>query len=463
MEKVLVSLGFFVLLSALATFKKGQSQNNVLNFFVAGRNSSVWSTAFSISATFLYAFGIIFSSVFAYTKGWAGITWFVTANFLALAIVGIVGYKMLQDKKLQSGFNFTDVIKSKYQNSSLTWYFRILFLLSAVYAITANLTGVGIVVEYLAPGIDYNIVLSVISLTVLIYTLWGGLQSSIRTDVVQMLLILSVSIIGVIAVSSSVGGFGTVLQNWNLARPIGLFDSSVVWQPGILLIALLAGGSLADNSFYQRVYALNDRSKILKSFLLGAIIIAVSMGGLGILAGAIFSTDIAPSKPHIAGLMMLEQHGGLLLVILFLTALLSASSSTIDSALNSAGSIIANDICKPGDSVKKGRYAIAGIMFFSWILGLLKIDLWILITTFGVLRLTIVLPILYTVVAKAITRLDGWFILSGIIADILFLASTKAKILSVSPIQEAYIGVAVPMFFIVLGRLYQNRRLVQIK
>ena len=457
MNILITSLGLFILLNVIVAWTSKATMTRD-GFFVADRKSGMWSTAFSISATFLYAFGCIFASVFAYTKGWAGVTWLLIPNLIAVASVGLVGYNLLKDKKLSKGFNFTDVIKNKYDNKSLTGFFTVLYLISAVYAITANLTGVGIVANYLAPDLNYIAVLSVMSVVVLAYTIWGGLKASIRTDMVQMILLLLVAIVGTSVVVANVGGLGTVLTNWTAAKPAGLFDPSVLWIPGILLLALLSGSAMADNGLYQRIYALNDQTKVFRTFLIGGIIMIITMGGLGLMAGSIFSTDLVPGKPHLAGTMVLEQTGGVFLLVLFVVALLCASASTIDSALNSAGSIVANGLIKTNDTVRTGKIVMSALMVGSFILASMKIDLWILLTTFGLLRLTIIAPTLYTAISSKVTKLDGKFILAGIVTDIIFLTMSKTKMISLTGIQEAYAGALIPLVFIVIGKIYQKSK-----
>ena len=124
---------------------------------------------------------------------------------------------------------------------------------------------------------NYISILTVMSIVVLGYTLWGGLKTSIKTDAVQMILLLFVAIVGAIIVVTKVGGFGTVIDNWTTAKPAGLFDPSVFWIPGILLLALLTGSATASNDLYQRVYALNDRSKVIKTFFLGGVFLIITI------------------------------------------------------------------------------------------------------------------------------------------------------------------------------------------
>ena len=457
MNIVITGLALFVLLNAIVAWTSRSAQTKE-GFFVADRKSGMWSTAFSISATFLYAFGVIMASVFAYVKGWSGVAWLIIPNLIAVISVGYVGYQLSKGTVLKKGFNFTDVIKSKYNNKGLTWFYTIMYIISAIYAITANLTGFGIIADYLAPGLSYINVLIVMSLVVLAYTLVGGLKASIKTDMVQMALLLFVGIIGAMVVVSQVGGLGTVLDNWTTAKPTNLFDPKSMWIPGILLLALLPASAMADNGLYQRIYAMEDKTKLLRTFVLGGLIMVITMAGMGLMAGAIFSTELSPSKPHLAGTMMMQTYGGTLFLLAFVVAFLCAAASTIDSALNSAGSIVANDILPGGDSVKTGRIVIAVIMLGSFILASLKIDLWVLITTFGVLRLTIIAPTLYTSIASKVTATDGKFILAGLATDIVFLAMSKSKMIALTGIQEAYTGALIPLAFIVASRIYQANK-----
>ena len=71
------------------------------------------------------------------------------------------------------------------------------------------------------------------------------------------------------------------------------------------------------------------------------------------------------------------------------------ASSVLDSSLNGAGTILANDILKNNNPIKISRITMIIVMALGIFLTTMKIDLWILITTFGMLRVLAVAPTVY--------------------------------------------------------------------
>lgn len=452
MNILITSLCVFVAVNVVVMwFSRGSHSPDA--FFVANRQSGVLSTALSVGATFLYAFGVLMASAFSYSLGWSGLAWLIIPNLFALVSVAVMGYFLLQRQGWRQGFNFTDLVSSRYQNPWLTHFYALLYTVSAVYAITANLTGFGMVVDYLAPGWSYHTVMIIMALMVLIYTMWGGLRSSIHTDSVQMLMLLAVAIVGAGWLIYQSGGWHTVWSLWTTAKPTHLWDARSLWQPGLLLMALLPASAMADNSLYQRMLSMRDQSRVIPAFVLGGIIMVITMAGMGMMAATVFVTGAEPPRPHLAHVMQLTAWAHPIMMIMFVCALLSACASTIDSALNSVGSVWANTVWRSTATVTTSRITIATVMMISVLLSWLRIDLWILITTFGVLRLMIVVPTIYTAVARTVRYSDAWSIFAGIIASAAFVTAVRTGVITVTPVSEAWITVMIPVIPIVCVKL----------
>tara|TARA_E500000178_G_C16606275_1_gene566969 strand:- start:89 stop:556 length:468 start_codon:yes stop_codon:yes gene_type:complete len=84
-------------------------------------------------------------------------------------------------------------------------------------------------------------------------------------------------------------------------------------------------------------------------------------------------------------------------VIFFMLTVLFKASSVIDSTLNGAGTVISNDIVKNNDTVKANRISMVMIMLISTLIAILRIDIWILVSTFGLLRIIMIAPTVYAV------------------------------------------------------------------
>jgi len=364
-------------------------------FFVSNRQAPIWQVAFSAASSWMYVFAIVMSATFAVEKGLVGSLWYTIPYVLTIAYFGVLGYKLLS--KLPKGFTLSQFIEHRYGNSKMTWFYRILTLAATIYAITANLTGFGIITEYVSKDFSYNVIIGVLGFTALAYSMWGGIRASQRTDTVQMILVMIVSIVfGTIAVNSA-GGVGSVIDAWETAKPSEIFNTDYMLNPGLVLLLLFAGSIMADNGAWQNIYSLGSKERVVKTYIIATAILVVTYIGLSMLAATVFSFGIVPDKPALAGIVATEHVIGYTGVVIFVLAVLSKAASTCDTALNSAGNIVANDMAKlhGKDYLFASRTAMAVIIIAGMLLAALKIDLWILITTFGVFRLLAVAPTLY--------------------------------------------------------------------
>ena len=82
-------------------------------------------------------------------------------------------------------------------------------------------------------------------------------------------------------------------------------------------------------------------------------------------------------------------------LLLFALAILFKASSVIDSSLNGVGTVISNDIVKKYNPITTSRVTMAIVLIASVLIAILNIDLWILVTTFGLLRVVTVAPTVY--------------------------------------------------------------------
>jgi len=88
----------------------------------------------------------------------------------------------------------------------------------------------------------------------------------------------------------------------------------------------------------------------------------------------------------------IQNNGGAILLVMFITGLLSVSASTMDSSLHSVGSIIASKFKNEKIQRTVAKISIVSFCIIAYALVQLKIDLWILLVTFGAVRLSLVVP-----------------------------------------------------------------------
>ena len=362
-------------------------------FMLGNRQASEIKIAFSAAACWAYVFALVINSRFTFDFGLSGFFWYALPYVLTIMYFGLLAKNLVS--KLPDGFTLNQYITQRYRNKNLTYLYQVLQLAAAVYAITANLTGFGILAEYVSVDFDYNTIIVVLGLTVLAYSLWGGIRSCHITDSIQMPFILIVSIVfGIVAVLKS-GGFSTVMGNWITAKPESILSVDKILDPGLLLFLLFAGSIMADNSHYQNALSLKKGASIVRTYVLAGIILLLTLLGLALLAASAYSIPVDVHKGDLASIVVTKYHFGEIGAIIFMLMVLFKASSVLDSSLNGAGTIIANDILKKHNPVKISRITMIVVMALGILLTTMKIDLWILITTFGMLRVLAVAPTVY--------------------------------------------------------------------
>jgi hypothetical protein len=135
-----------------------------------------------------------------------------------------------------------------------------------------------------------------------------------------------------------------------------------------------------------------------------------------------FGLGLDIANPRLSGIASAGEILGYTGLILFSFITLSKASSTVDTALCSAGNLVANGFMKSTKNhILVSQVTMTVVMVTGYILASLKIDLWILITTFGVFRLLAVAPTLYALFSSRQIKTDLVFytlIIGGIFGTI---------------------------------------------
>jgi Na+/proline symporter len=421
MDAFLIALALFAGLMLLSSWNIGsQFRDSKVGYLLSNRDVGVTELSSSIVASWIHLFAFVMVSAFVFTKGFAGFFWFILPTVIVLLMMSAVSSSLLAQNNRQ--FTLSGFIQERYGSTTLTRIFQAVMLFGVLNAVVANLTAFGGIATYVGKSsITYEAVVIGVAAIVLLYSLWGGLKSSIRTDMLQtgVMLLIAVGLGG--AAVAAAGGFGTVWDAVQTKTNVSLWDPATVTNIGIMTIFILVGSSLNDNGFYQRIFAANDVSKIRRAFLLSIPIYLVILIGFGIMAGSAVPLGLEVKDPKLAGTMVSEFLLGQWGLVLITLAFLAASASTIDTAYNSFGSIISNDFMPDRDAVKVSRIAMVFIALVTTVIALFKIDIWIIFITFGTARLLTIAPVLYGVFSRhqAQVRFMLWGVLAAIVVGVL--------------------------------------------
>ena len=203
-----------------------------------------------------------------------------------------------------------------------------------------------------------NIVMVLLGIIPLIYTLLAGLRGSMITDFVQMAMILIIGIVVIPWVVSVAGGFEAVSKGMGgIANNRNIFDPKIAYSFGIVTSIGLIAGSINDQQYWQRSFAI-DKNNLKKAFFWGGILFGIVPIGMSILGFLAANSDLGIKMPEGVQLPMI----GIALVskllpawatLLFAIMLLSGLSSTLDSGLCAGASLWAIDTMKTSEKEKE--------------------------------------------------------------------------------------------------------------
>ena len=394
--------------TVLMTKKEG----NVERFCVGNRDIGWGISALSIAATWIWAPALFTSTENAYTKGFAGLFWFLVPNVLCL-ILFIPFAKRIREE-MPEGITLSGYMHEKYRSGAVKNVY--LFQLGALSALS---TGVqllaGSKILSMLTGIPFAAMTVIMAVIAFSYSQFSGIRASILTDAIQMVFMLAASIGFVAFGVKNGGGIETLLTGLGgAAGDAGGLFSERGWEIflgfGLPTTIGLISGPFGDQCFWQRAFCVR-KDRIGRAFLIGALlfgIVPLSMGILGFIgAGMGYAvTDI--------GVINFELISALLpawAVIPFLFMIISGLLSTIDSNLCAVSSLTTDIFRKNTMGKTKLSMALllaAGIAVAN-IPGLTVTHLFLM---YGTLRASTLLPTIFTL--KGI-RLAPQGIVAGVI------------------------------------------------
>lgn len=308
----------------------------------SGRTPGVLALTFSQVTTWIFARSILNAAILGYAFGISGALAY-TAYYLSF----VTGAWIIAELRFRRGFgSIQEFMHARFGNVGTSTYNFVvgLRLLSEVFA---NLLVIGLIFGQ-DGSIAYVSSILLVGAVTLCYSLAGGLNASIRTDVFQMsVFLLALAIVMVVALAT--GTFD--IEAIALSSP----DPT---NPGwvLLAVALLQVWSypMHDPVMMDRGF-IADRRTTMASFYHAAwlsILCILAFGLLGVWSGL----TKMEGETFTATLSRLIGDGPMLL---FNVALVVSCMSTIDSAYSSAAKLTVLDMRLAKPTVANGRWAMA--------------------------------------------------------------------------------------------------------
>ncbi len=355
-----------VMVAVTYLFARWKQWHSNEGFLVAGRNVGWFLGGTSIAASWIWAPALFISVQIAYQKGLPGIFWFTFPNIIALALFALFAPKIRE--KLPEGYTLPQYVGSRLNSERVHKLYLFPYFFYQLMAVTVQLVAGGGFVSLLT-GIPITHVMPILALIAISYTLISGLEASIVTDFVQMLMIVVIGALIIPMVWKAGGGFAAINPGLGgLAGTRNMFDPGVAFSFGIVTSIGLLAGALSDQQYWQRSFAIK-KNELKKAFIFGALLFGIVPIALSILGFLAANPALSISLPEgvdvsMIGVQTVTQLLPSWAVFLFVVMLLSGLSSTLDSGLSATSSLWVTDVVKSENdnaAVAAARKAIVGM------------------------------------------------------------------------------------------------------
>lgn len=339
-------------------FARWRAWRTIEGFLVAERRAPWWLNGPSIAASWIWAGALFVSIQMAYEKGLAGIFWFTFPNVIALAIYVLLGRQIR--RKFDLGFTLPEYIHHTLKSDRVHKLFLVPFFFGQLIAVTFNAFAGGAIVSFLT-GIPLTIIMPILIFITLIYTLISGMEASIVTDFVQLILIVLGIIVIVPWAVISAGGISAVKEGLRgTSGTLNILDPAIMFSFGLVSSIGLISQTITDQQYWQRVFA-SKKEDIDKAFLFGAFLfglVPIGLSLLGFLAANPKLGIVLPSgtDPALIGILTVNQLIRFSVAAIYTIIMLSGLTSTIDSAMSATSSLWVTDAMRYFRNKKdKGR------------------------------------------------------------------------------------------------------------
>jgi Na+/proline symporter len=326
------------LLFALIGILYSRRHQGLSNYLTAGRNVGVLSLTTSLVASALGAW-ILFGPASAATWGGIGsVIGYSLGTAFPMIVMIFLGTKIR--KVFPKGNTLTEFIHHKFGKK----LFKLILILTIFYMfifLCAEMTAISMLVNYIS-GTQLWLTATLVIVTALTYTLYGGLRASILTDNLQffiVIILLFISAYYLFSLNYNYISFG-YLQTNSSHLLSGKYLPN--YTAGLTFFIAVAATNLFHQGNWQRVFAAKNDKVLKKSLLFSFIIIIPIVFFMGV--SGLFAVSLDNKvNPDLAFFSILLKDNTKFLSVIVIILAVSLTISTIDTLVNAISSIVVVD------------------------------------------------------------------------------------------------------------------------
>ena len=321
------------------------------DYYVAGRKASPVQITGSLLATILGSSAILGSIDLAAQKGWAG-AWFMLCGAFGLFILLFLVKALAKFK----GYNLPALLGSFYGDGVKKLSAGVIAI-AWLGVIAAQIIGAAKITTAVI-NISYTHAALAIGLTLTFYTAMGGQLSIIKTDILQVVLIIAG--LGFVTIAILID------SNHAAANAAPMISEKFSWMDLLLMLFTYSSTYVVGPDIYSRLFCAKDETTAKKAIIASVALlipIAFMLAFIGI-HGANFHADNNESV-----FFVIIKHDFPLFIIPLYFSILSAIMSSADTTLFTAAELLSQFFHDELDSKKSVRLT----MGCTVLLGILSI------------------------------------------------------------------------------------------
>lgn len=440
-------LYFIIMLSVGIYFSK--FSKGIRNYFTAGNKVPWWISGVSLYMTNFSAWTFTAAAGFIYHSSWYGVI-YISSGIVTYFLGALLTAKRWRRARVVSPIEYTQTRYNIQTQQLLSWVISANFILSAGAQLAATC-------KFLSPlfGIDLDILIISTGFIILFYTFLGGLWGVLITDFIQFIILISITLIITPLSLKFVGGLKGLLEN---APPITFEHvyNNVYYDFNFLVAIYLIGTIGIAAGASQRFYSVPDEKSALKVGIFASILSFAQplLFAIPPLVARIMWPDLSqvdlfkkfyqPNDLVYLGVALKILPAGL--IGFLMSAILSATMSTLSSVYNFVGSIITRDIYlalfnPKADETKQFKFGrvtifILGLIVIAEALLYVHSELGIfniMVTFFTLFNMPVNIPLALGLIFKSIPRWGAflaiiWGLAVGVIAKFIAGWSTGSQV-----------------------------------
>ncbi|WP_108125615.1 sodium/proline symporter PutP [Saccharospirillum mangrovi] len=353
------------------------------DYIIGGRSLGPWPSALSAGASDMSGWLLLGLPGAVYASG-LGASWIAIGLLVGTYLNWLVVAPRLRaySQAAQDSLTLPQYFSNRFEDTAMIRVIAAFFiLLFFLFYTSSGLVAGGKLFESVF-GLDYTIAVTLGTLAVVSYTLFGGYLAVSWTDLVQGLLMAAALVLVPIAALIVVGqGPVGILADTN-PNMLSLFtnpDGSTLGALGIISSLAWGLGYFGQPHILARFKGIKSRAEVPTARRIAVTWTFIGMAGallVGIAGNGYFETPLADAETVFIGLVQGIFHP--LVAGILLAAILAAIMSTADSQLLVSSSALTEDFYKslfnkdadPKTLVNIGRVAVIVIAVVAWLFAL---------------------------------------------------------------------------------------------